>query len=190
MALRTVSYRLRSSSPLMLHSGQLADPLNKWSKSLKQISSKRKKTDADLEEMARLEFLGSLYTTASGPAIPADNLAAMLIAAAKKSREGDLAKTGVFVEDHAMIEYDGPRDPDAMWKAETFRDTRGVRVGTARVMRTRPVFPVWSAIVTFAVDDEIVNPARLDDWMAAAGRIVGLCEMRPRYGRFTAERIS
>lgn len=190
MALQTLSYRLRSSSPLMLHSGQLADPLNRYSKAIKAISSKRKKTDADFEELARLEFLGGLYVSEAGPAIPADNITAMIIKAAMKHKEGDLAKTGIFVEDHATIEYDGPREPDAMWKAEKFRDTRGARVGTARVMRTRPIFREWSTVVTFTIDDEIVNPARVNDWLQVAGRIVGLCELRPRYGRFVAERIN
>jgi len=189
MPLQTVSYRLRSSQPLIHHNGQLADPLNQWSRLLKQITSKRKKTDADIEEMARLEFMGSLYMSKDGPVIPADALNAMLVNAAKKSREGELAKTGVFCEDHARLEYDGPRDADSLWKAGTFRDTRGVRVNSARVQRTRPVFPEWAATVTFVVDDEVVNPARLDDWMRTAGKMIGLLDFRPRYGRFTAERV-
>ena len=189
MALQTVTYQLRSSQPLIQHNGQLADPLNQWSRLLKQITSKRKKTDADFEEMARVEFMGGLYMAKDGPVIPADALSAMIIAAAKKSREGELAKTGVFVEDHARLEYDGPRDADALWKAGTFRDTRSVRVSMNRIQRTRPIFHDWSATVAFVVDDEIVNPARLDDWMYAAGRIIGLLDFRPRYGRFTAQRV-
>jgi len=190
MATRTISYHLSSTSPLLLHNGQLVDPLNKWSKAMKSISSKRKKTDADLEELARLEFLGSLYLTANGPAIPVNNVMAMVIAAAKKHREGDLAKTGVIVEDHAVLEYDGPRAPDEMWKDERFRDSRPVRVGQARVIRTRPVFETWATTITLTIDDEIVNPSRVDDWMNTAGRIVGLCELRPIMGRFTAQRVA
>lgn len=189
MSLQTVSYRLRSSQPLMQHNGQLADPLNKWSKLIKEISSKRKKTDADFEEMARLEFMGGLYMSKDGPVVPIDGLNAMIIAAAKKHREGEFAKTGVFCDDHARLEYDGPRDADALWKAGTFRDTRAVRVGQARVMRTRPIFDEWSAVVTFTVDDEVVNPVRVDAWMGVAGKIIGVLEYRPRYGRFVAERV-
>ena len=190
MATRTLSYHLSSTSPLLLHNGQLVDPLNKWSKAMKSISSKRKKTDADLEELARLELLGSLYLTANGPAIPVNNVMAMVIAAAKKHREGDLAKTGVIVDDHAVLEYDGPRTPDDMWKDERFRDSRPVRVGQARVIRTRPVFENWSTTITLTIDDEIVNPSRVDDWMNTAGRIVGFCELRPIMGRFTAKRVA
>jgi hypothetical protein len=190
MATRTLTYRLSSTSPLLMHNGQLVNPLNKWSKAMKSISSKRKKTDADLEELARLEFLGSLYMTANGPAVPASNLTATIVAAAKKHREGDLAKTGVIVDDHAVLEYDGPRVPEEMWADERFRDSRAVRVGQARIIRTRPVFEAWETTVSLTVDDEIVNPSRVDDWMNTAGRIVGFCELRPIMGRFTAKRVA
>ena len=58
MAWQTLRYQLTSSSDMLLHNGQMANPLNKWAKLMKQISSKRAKTDADYEEMARIEFLG------------------------------------------------------------------------------------------------------------------------------------
>lgn len=184
-----LTYRLTSVSPLLIHNGQLADPLNKWSKAIKAISGKRKKVDSDLEEMARLEFMGGLYLDDNGPAIPADNITAMIIKAAMKQKEGDLAKTGAFCENHASLEYDGPRKPDELWQDERFRDTRPCRVGQARVMRTRPIFQQWTATVRLVVDDEIVNPSRVDDWLRTAGRIVGLCELRPRLGRFTVQRV-
>jgi hypothetical protein len=189
MTLRTVSYRLRSSQPLIHHNGQLADPLNQWSRLLKQISSKKPKTDADMEEMARLEFFGSLYMSKDGPVIPSDCLSAMIVGAAKKFREGDKAKTGIICDQHALLEYDGPRDVDGLWKAGTFRDTRGVRISNKRIMRTRPIFHDWSTVVTFMVDDEVVNPSRLDDWLQTGGKLIGLLDYRPRYGRFSAERV-
>jgi len=36
----------------------------------------------------------------------------------------------------------------------------------------------------------VVNPNRVDEWMRAAGRRVGFCELRPTMGRFTAERVA
>lgn len=190
MAVKVLTYRLTSSAPYLMHNGQLADPLNKWSRAIKQIASKRKKTDADLEEMARLEFHGGLYLTKDGPAIPANNLKAMLVAAAKKHKEGPLALAGARVNGHSRLEYTGARDADEMWKAGTFRDRRGVRVGQSRVMRTRPIFETWQTVVSITVDDEIVNPSRVDDWMNTAGRIVGIGELRPDLGIFTVERIN
>ena len=80
-------YRLQSSAPLLMHNGQTANPLHPLAKKLKQVSSKRTKTDADYEEMARIEFLAGLYMAEDGPVLPEHVIDAMLIAAAKK-RQG------------------------------------------------------------------------------------------------------
>ena len=189
MAWLAVSYQLKSVCPLLMHNGQMADPLNKFAKSMKQISSKRAKTDADYEEMARIEFMAGLYMSADGPVFPANVIDATLIAAAKKSKEGQSAKSGVFCVNHAPLMYEGPRAADELWKDERFRHVALVRVGMARVARTRPKFEQWSAIVELNYEPAIINPVRIDDWMTIAGSQVGLCDWRPQHGRFTAERV-
>ena len=143
MAWKTVSYKLTSVCPMIVHNGQMADPLNKFAKALKQISSKRVKTDADYEEMARIEFMAGLYMGKDGPIIPAANIDALLINGAKKSKEGQLAKGGVFTTEHALMNYDGPRSADGLWQDDRFRFSAIVRVGQARVARMRPIFNEW-----------------------------------------------
>ncbi len=175
---------------MIMHSGQTADPLNKFAKALKQVSSKRAKTDADYEEMARIEFTAGLYMGKDGPIIPATNIDSLLINASKKSKEGVLAKSGVFCVEHASLQYDGPRTVDELWADDNFRYSALVRVGTARVARMRPIFRNWSAVVALNVETSVVNPARLDDWMIAAGSVVGLGDWRPQHGRFTATRLT
>ena len=83
-----------------------------------KISGKRIKTDADLEELARLEFQGSLYFGKEGPFLPAQVIEASIIDGAKKSKDGLKAKAGMFVEKGAILEYDGPLDRD--WETRTF----------------------------------------------------------------------
>jgi hypothetical protein len=189
MAWQTLEYKLTSSCPLIQHNGQTADPLNKWAKLLKTISSKRKKTDADFEEMARIEFYAGLYLNAEGPIIPNTVIDGMTVKAAMKMKEGPVAKSGCFCLDHARLDYDGPRTADALWLDERFRFMSAVRVGQARVMRMRPRFPEWSAIIKLNVEDTLVNPAQVDKWMDIAGAQVGLGDWRPQFGRFTAERV-
>ncbi len=189
MAWKEVKYQLSSSAPLIMHNGQLADPMNKWAKLLKQISSKKKKTDADFEEMARIEFFAGLYLDEDGPILPTYVIDGLVVNAAKKSREGMTAKSGVFCLEHARFEYDGPRTAAELWAIERFRFSALVRVGQARIVRMRPIFRDWSSIITLNLEDTLVNPARVDEWMDIAGTQVGLCEWRPQYGRFTAERL-
>lgn len=179
--------KLTGVTPLIVHSGQLADPLNKFSKAIKQVSSKRKKVDADYEEMARLEFLGGLYLRESRPCMPSVALEAMMISAAKKVKRGMDFKSGLMIDDSPFIEYDGPTDPNALWEDERFRIVAGVKVGTARVMRTRPQFPEWSLQFTVSYIDQLLDRRTVEEVAIIAGWQIGLCEWRPKFGRFKAD---
>lgn len=156
---------------------------------MKLISSKRIKTDADYEELARIEFLAALYMDTNGPVLPPNMIDAMIIGAAKKSREGQIAKSGCFCLNVAQLDYAGPRTADALWADETFRFVAIVRIGTSRIARTRPIFQEWSAEVRLHTETSIVNVSRVDEWMQIAGTQIGLGDWRPKYGRFTVERL-
>lgn len=189
MAWQTAIYRLTSDAPMLVHNGQTADPLNKWAKAMKAISGKRKKTDADYEELARLEFMAGLYMGPDGPIIPAANIDSMVINAAKKNREGKLAQSGAFCMKDAIMQYEGPRAADDLWKDDRFRHVAIVRVQSARVARTRPVFRDWAATVEISFEDTVVNKAQLDAWLHIAGTQVGLGDWRPQHGRFSVEAV-
>lgn len=190
MAWQTLKYRLTSEAPLLMHNGQTADPTNAWAKSLKQVSGKRAKTDADYEELARIEFYAGLYMDKNGPIIPNTVIDSMVIGAAKKSKEGPTAKSGVFCLTPMPLEYAGPRTAAELWADETFRFSAIVRVGMARVARMRPIFHEWGGIVTLNIEDTTINPSRIDDWLRIAGTQVGLGDWRPQFGRFVSERIA
>lgn len=190
MAWKTMQFHLIGDAPLIMHNGQLADPLNKWAKLLKAISGKRKKTDSDYEEMARIEFFAGLYLSKEdGPILPANVIDACIIEGAKKSREGVLAKSGFFTTAHSRFEYEGPRTAEELWAAELYRSTERVKIGQSSVMRTRPIFQQWQTTVTVQHEDTVVNAAQVATWFAVAGSLVGLCDWRPRYGRFQAKRL-
>lgn len=189
MAWKTLNYKLTSACPMLQHNGQTADPLNKWSKAIKAVSGKRSKTDADYEEMARLEFLAGLYMGADGPIIPASVVDATIINAAKKLKEGMTAKAGLFCLEHARLEYEGPCTTDALWADERFRYVAIVRVGNARIARTRPIFNAWEAVVKVNFEDGVLNATQVDRWFTIAGTQIGFGDWRPQYGRFQAQRL-
>ena len=190
MAWQTLNYQLTSDCPMLVHNGQTADPLNKWAKAMKAVSGKRKKTDADYEEMSRIEFLAGLYMGKDGPVIPARNVDSMLVNAAKKNREGPLAKSGVFCPRDANMDYDGPRTAEELFADERFRHVAIVRIQMARIARTRPVFADWSATVAVQIEDTVVNPKQVDDWFHIAGTQIGLGDWRPQHGRFSVKRVN
>lgn len=184
MAWQERTYQLKSSAPMLMHSGRTANPLDKFSKAMKQVSSKRVKTDADYEELARLEFTAALYMGEDGPVIPAQCVDAMITEAAKKQRKGKDAKAAVFCPDHARLEYEGPRTVETLWADEAFRLVANVRIQSSRVVRTRPMFDDWTASITLRYEETLVNPGELDQWMVIAGNSIGIGDWRPRYGRF------
>lgn len=55
--MKTLELILTGVAPLLQHNGQTTDPLNPFSRAMSEISSKRKKTEADHRERDRLEFL-------------------------------------------------------------------------------------------------------------------------------------
>jgi len=190
MAWQTVRYKLTSSAALIQHNGQTANPANKWARLFKEISSKSSKTEPDYKEMAHLEFLAGLYLDKDGPILITEMIDALVLTAAKKFKQGQTAKSGCFCLNHARLEYEGPRTAEELWADERFHFPRLVRIRGSRVLRMRPIFQDWSAIVTLNIEDTLINIVRVDEWMRVAGTQIGLGDWRPQYGRFTAQRLN
>jgi hypothetical protein len=184
---KSVSVSIEGVAPLIVSNGQMADPLNEWAQALKEISGKRKKSDDDLEEMGRLEFMGRLYVDGKRqPCIPSVNLEALIVAGAKKTKEGMIAKSGVLVDgQYWPLIYSGPKDPDKLWLAKNFVSRVRVSMTSgASVMRTRPQFPEWSLSFDVLYTPDLVNSRQLRGWIETAGRQVGMCDWTPRHGRY------
>lgn len=181
----TLDVHIRGVVPLIVHNVQLANPLNRYAKALKEISGKRQKTEDDYAKMADIEWEGGLYLDKRGrPCVQADGLEATLWNAAKKKRKGPAAKVGLMVPEDAPIIYDGPKDIDKLKADERFRFVKAVRVGQARVIRTRPWFQSWEVKFQIIWFPDKLNLDEVIDFIDIGGRDIGLYEFRPRYGRY------
>ena len=182
---KAVNFHIRGASPLLMHNGHLADPMNPFAKAMKAISAKRKKTDADYAELAKIEFLGGLYTDENGqPVIPGEVLEATIVAGAKTSKKGKVAKSAIIVDGNFPLDYAGPKSRDALFDDANHRHVVGVRVGQARVMRTRPKFNRWSLRFQVNYLPDVLDAGEVGDFVTIAGRVCGLGDGRPRFGRF------
>ena len=176
---------IRGLCPLMQHNIRLADPLDAVVKELKKLTKLKQKTDETHEEIMRLEWLGGLYIgDDGGPCVPGEHIEAMIREAAKKFKRGKDVQSSLFSYGNWPVLYDGPRDPDKLWNNPKFRDTRAVRVQSARTMRTRPIFHDWACRFELSYLPAQIDKADLQQWLATGGQLVGLMEHRPRYGRF------
>lgn len=186
--MKTRSYKLTCVSPIVMHNEQLSDPLNRWTRAVAEISGKRKKTEDDHVEMGRREWFGGLYWDDSlGVHVPERCLEAMLRDAAKKVKRGKDVTSALMVFDPAPLEHPGPKDPDALWESGKFSLRASVGVGQKRVIRTRPRFPEWGLRFTATYDEHVLQGSDIDGFMDTASRLVGLCDWRPKFGRFDWE---
>lgn len=182
---QTLRFTIEGVSPLLMHNGQTADPLNVWSKAIKAITSKRKKTDADIEELARIEWFAGLYLNEEQkPIIPSTNLESMLEEGAKVQKLGKQFKSAISVDQDAILAFPNQRKAEDLWGDDNHRDARGVRVGQSRVIRNRPIFRQWSCSFDVNYDDEQVNASQIATAIADAGRQKGIMDYRPKFGRF------
>jgi hypothetical protein len=179
---------IEGTAPLIMHSARLSNPLDPAAKALKAVTAKRVKTDEDHERIAQLEHVASLYLDpAIGPYVPGENIARCLIDGARITRAGKKVERGVFVSsDVNPLSYSGPRDSDGLWADENFRLAASVKVGTQRVMRTRPIFRQWRTQAEGILDPAELSLEEFRQIVTRAGQVVGLGDWRPRYGRFTA----
>lgn len=191
---KTVKIKIEGIRPLLMHNGQLADPLNERTRALKRaVEKKSKMTDSDHEHARRCEWLGGAYFAESvGFYLPSENIEAMIVAGAKKARKGKQALAAIMV-DEEVVPLGLPQGCPSPRNYEAFMDDKsgrfelrvGVKVGQARVMRTRPKFPSgWTLEFDLCFDETVLNLADIIEAVQAAGQYVGIGDWRPKFGRF------
>lgn len=185
MSYSVLDLHLVGTTPLLMANGRLADPLDPIARSLRQLTSKRHKTEADYEEIARREYLGSLWIDDAGqPCIPSTAIEACFLKAALRRRLGHAARFGLICLADATLLYDGPRDVEELCKNPSFRLRALVRRNRQSIMRTRPYFPTWGAVVTVQFLQSLLNEREVIEVMELAGEQAGLGDWRSRFGHF------
>lgn len=190
-----VTLHLDGLAPLLMHNERLADPLDPFVQALSEVTGRRKKSIAEHEEIAHIEFLGGLYTTPpityplngakAKPCVPAWNVVRCLQDGAKRQKRGaDVLRGIVPLTEDAVLRYEGPTDPEKLWKDGGFALRKSVGIQRNRTMRTRPFFTDWQAELDVEVDVTIFDLHTLRKAWKDAGTYSGLGDMRPVYGRF------
>lgn len=184
--METISFHLKGKNPCLMQADTLANPLDPLTRGLKRITGKRKKTESDHEEIARIEFVASLYYDETvGPYWPAQNVERMFFDSAKLSRRGQDVKRAIqLLDDRVVLLYDGPRTPEKLYADKRFVDMRSVVVRGARTMRCRPIFREWAVKFEAVYEPDIFNRETVQELADTAGKYIGLSCFRPRFGRF------
>jgi hypothetical protein len=190
--MESLEFRLTGTSPLLLNNPQTVDTLSEASVGIRELTSKRKRSEAEDIELRRQKFMAGLYLTPDGaPYIPAYNIQRAAQEAGRLSKQGKIWERGVWLgDDKCLLNYSGPKTAEGLWNDRRFVDNRDGKVGSgARIVVTRPIFPEWSCDVTFHFEPEIANPADILIHLVQAGRMIGVGTYRARFGRFTVSVI-
>lgn len=189
---QTTKMAIKGVTPLLLHNGMIADPLNPATQELKKVSGKRTKTTQDHMDMARLEWFAGLYTDEKDTiVIPGVNIEKALIQAARKSKKGKQFESGVSIFQDVPLDFPDRGKPlEKLYECGNYTDRRMVVVQRNRVARTRAKFLDWSLSFEVDFDNELVNESDLFDTVELAGQMIGIGDYRPRFGRFELNRDS
>jgi hypothetical protein len=179
---------------LILHNGQTADPLNKYAKALKAVTSdkQRKKTEEGIVEMGNIEYEAGLYLNAKGQVIlPSRVLEAHIAEGARKTKEGKTALAGMFVDTDGVLSYEGgPLTVKQLIASEDHRLTVPVSVNQSKIIRVRPMFKNWSCSFEVSILEEMAGTSTLQTWLRNGGSFVGLGDWRPRHGRYEVQEVA
>ncbi len=199
--MKTMKICITGTTPLLMHNSRLANPFDKFAQKLSELNKDKKRKGVDklavLKQMADTEWKGGLYhgetdpvTSDVGPYIPSGMIHACIQQGAKISRGGRTVSRALTVLNaRNTLNYTGPRTLKGMLaKSEVFMDQRIVKVGMAKVLRTRPVFHEWSFTAELAFSPEVIDQKDLLKYIEDAGAYEGLGDGRSKgMGRFTVE---
>jgi hypothetical protein len=172
----------------------MVDPEFEINRQIKVLTSKRKKTDEDNAQIARLEWYGGLYAEPFGPkgemivVEPTAKVRKCLVGAARISKLGkSLERALSFSSLYVPLEHDGPADIDELFATPRFRSRLSVGVGQKRVMRVRPQFYPWALTLEGVfIEDAGINWDEFVRILDLAGVCEGIGDNRVNgYGRFT-----
>ena len=178
---------LNGINTLMMHSPKTVNPLHPMAIEMKKFTSKRKKTEDDLQKISELEWESGLYyDEANGLHIPVECLQKMLENGAKLFKAGkDIQRYCQFTGAVAPLDIGVPFNLDKMRHDMKYYDVRAVAVQRSRVIRTRPRFDVWRCEFDMLFDEAHIDVSTIAKAFENAGQYVGLCEARTLgYGRF------
>ena len=186
--MKNVKVTMRGTTPLIMHSCQCVNPLHPISRQMKEITSKRKKTEDDLLKLSDLEWeAGAYWKDGFGLYMPAENVEATLVNGAKAFKKGkDVQKYCNVVDLYIPFNYGENLTKEELIANYEYRDTRPMTVNRSKVLRTRPRFDQWSIQFTLQYDEEKIDLADIVQFIEYAGQYVGLCDSRPKYGKFTS----
>ena len=188
-----LTVKMRGICPMLQHNGRLANPIDPHTRAMKALTSKRTKTDDDLVQIMVTEARGGCWETPDGLlGLPTAAVWRSIYDAAKAYKLGEQIKRALLFDDPDYVDpliIDGESHSCDIWvKDPDHIDYRPAKVMGRKVMRARPLIPAgWESEHTFELLDDVLDARDLAPVLERSGRLVGVGDWRPTYGRFEVE---
>lgn len=185
-----ITITLTGICPMLQHNGRLANPIDPHTRALKELTAKRTKTDDDLIRIMATEARGGCWETPSGLlGLPTAAVWRSIYDSAKAFKLGEQIKRALLFADPEYVDpllIDGETQDCDIWvKDYDHIDYRPAKVQGRKVMRARPLIPAgWESTHTFELLDDVIDGRDLTPVIERAGRLTGVGDWRPTYGRF------
>jgi len=183
---------IKGITPLLIHNGRTASPLDVYAKRMKELTSKRKKTEEDIKNLLQIQWEGALYWhDERGLHMPTENVLAALLKAAKKHKMGPQISGFVFEEaigfpiitDNHLSFEDLKKDPNNKF-------IKPVTIQRSKTLSCRPIFNNWEMVFSFSVDEDVITLSDIKTIIATMSSRIGLGVWTPShpkpgsFGRF------
>ena len=190
MAILSLDYTIQGQSPLLVNNPQCADPLNKYSKLKKPLTSKRQKTDQDHADIHDLDIRSKIYWDDELKIyIPTSWVLASICKWSHSVCKVAKAKVraGVFpTESKAKLTYDKQnlvKEPSDVVKNEYFRFKMILPQGQVRIAKSFPIFHNWSFSGSLDFDDSVISKRDLIAVLTKSCKYGGFGDFRPTFGK-------
>jgi hypothetical protein len=188
--MKQLEVKIHGTTPLLMNSNQGVNPLHPVTRSMKVLTAKKNRTEDDETEILHHKWILGLYADEKiGIHIPSANVEAMFKNAAKSRRKGSIAKQSSTLTVSPVLiplEYDGPKDPDALWNDPNrkYADVRIGKIKQSSVPLCRPRFNNWGLTFRIRYDESKFDREEIIELFTLSGTDVGLCDYREKYGHF------
>ena len=190
--MQLINYVITGTRPLLMNNPQCADPMNKYSKLKKPLTSNKRKTDEDYAEIAELDMRSKIYWDDNlGIYVPSTwimaSIAKVSYSCSKVSKKA--IRGGIFMsEDKIKLSYRHQKivnEKIDIILNNDFRHKMILPQGTIRLAKVFPIFYDWSIEGNIEFDESITNKRDLNNMLVKACKYGGYGDFRPTFGTAT-----
>ena len=193
MAIKLISITVKGITPLLFNNPQTVDPMNKFSKAKKKITSKRAKTDEDIAQLRDLEMESKIYFENGRVVVPTTWLTAAIhgISFKKAKIAKKDSRSALFtVNANVPLSFQGMgkvKTIEDIVRNHEFRHTMNLKQGQVKITKVAPIFNNWEFTAGLEYDDEVYDDDVIVDLIKHAAKYGGFGDFRPTFGRAVAE---